>query len=173
MCTAWHHIICMVCEPGLRPCHARPSRVSSIVSAFGLSALRRIICISGLVMPGDIGHVGLRPLSASSASGLRPRWQHNHVLSRTHGRKGRTESPPPMGPPPTHVCLVRETRLLPPKAGRLASRSASKGSPLRDRIPWLSKGHVALALSGGCECPSSGSCSLWVVRVVTLIPLGP
>ena len=29
-----------------------------------------------------------------------------------------------MGPPPTHVCLVRETRLLPPKAGRLASRSA-------------------------------------------------
>ena len=29
-----------------------------------------------------------------------------------------------MGPRPTHVCLVRETRLLPPKAGRLASRSA-------------------------------------------------
>ena len=29
-----------------------------------------------------------------------------------------------MGPRPTHVCLFRETRLLPPKAGRLASRSA-------------------------------------------------
>ena len=37
---------------------------------------------------------------------------------------GRTHRPGPMGPRPTHVCLVRETRLLPPKAGRLASRSA-------------------------------------------------
>ena len=40
------------------------------------------------------------------------------------GRKARTERRGPKGPPPTHVCLVRETRLLPPKAGRLASRSA-------------------------------------------------
>ena len=49
----------------------------------------------------------------------------------------------------------------------------AKAVPPRDRMPWLSKGHVALALSGGCVCPSSGSCSLWVVRVVTLIPMGP
>ena len=54
-----------------------------------------------------------------------------------------------------------------------AREAVQRAVPLRDRIPWLSKGHVALALSGGCVCPSSGSCSLWVVRVVTLIPLGP
>ena len=38
--------------------------------------------------------------------------------------QGTTEPRGPKGPRPTHVCLVRETRLLPPKAGRLASRSA-------------------------------------------------
>ena len=44
-------------------------------------------------------------------------------LDVTDARQG-TERRGPKGPPPTHVCLVRETRLLPPKAGRLASRSA-------------------------------------------------
>ena len=50
------------------------------------------------------------------------------------------------------------------------AREESKGESPRGT------GHVALALSGGrvCVCASlSGSCSLWVVRVVTLIPLGP
>ena len=49
------------------------------------------------------------------------------VVALFFGRKARdarTERRGPMGPRPTHVCLVRETRLLPPKAGRLASRSA-------------------------------------------------
>ena len=56
------------------------------------------------------------------------RWSRcGRALSRTDTRTHthtHTERAPPMGPPPTHVCLVRETRLLPPKAGRLASRSA-------------------------------------------------
>ena len=46
------------------------------------------------------------------------------VVALFLGRKARTYKRGPMGPRPTHVCLVRETRLLPPKAGRLASRSA-------------------------------------------------
>ena len=46
------------------------------------------------------------------------------AVSKKDARDRRTERPGPMGPRPTHVCLVRETRLLPPKAGRLASRSA-------------------------------------------------
>ena len=48
-----------------------------------------------------------------------------------------TYRPGPMGPRPTHVCLVRETRLLPPKAGRLASRSAKPtldGSSLKNNL---------------------------------------
>ena len=50
--------------------------------------------------------------------------QRAGVVALFFGRDARTERPGPMGPRPTHVCLVRETRLLPPKAGRLASRSA-------------------------------------------------
>ena len=61
----------------------------------------------------------------------------NPALSRTQDTDGHTHGKaPPMGPPPTHVCLVRETRLLPPKAGRLASRSAKPtldGSSLTKR----------------------------------------
>ena len=58
---------------------------------------------------------------------LEPVWSRRcgRALSRTDTRtRTHTERAPPMGPPPTHVCLVRLTRLLPPKAGRLASRSA-------------------------------------------------
>ena len=52
--------------------------------------------------------------------------QRAGVVALFLGRKARqgTERRGPMGPRPTHLCLVRETRLLPPKAGRLASRSA-------------------------------------------------
>ena len=63
-----------------------------------------------------------------------PVWSRS-FLDGTHGR---TERRGPMGPRPTHVCLVRETRLLPPKAGRLASRSAKPtldGSSLVSLVP--------------------------------------
>ena len=61
-------------------------------------------------------------------------------LERKGRTDGRTERAPPMGPPPTHVCLVRETRLLPPKAGRLASRSAK---PTLDGSSLIMNGHGA------------------------------
>ena len=51
------------------------------------------------------------------------RWGRSRIRAQGKARQG-TERRGPMGPRPTHVCLVRETRLLPPKAGRLASRSA-------------------------------------------------
>ena len=79
-------------------------------------------------------------------------------LGHTHGTDGRTERAPPMGPPPTHVCLVRETRLLPPKAGRLASRSAKPtldGSSLI-RAPLLLLDHplvVAMLALQPPVCP--------------------
>ena len=76
----------------------------------------------------------LAPLSQTfTVRVANPESRCGRALFRTHGRTYRRG---PMGPRPTHVCLVRETRLLPPKAGRLASRSAKPtldGSSLNNR----------------------------------------
>ena len=91
------------------------SRRPSLRSAFAALSLR---CAQPVASPRH----SLRSVSLSRL-GREPRepvWSRS-FLDGTHGR---TERRGPKGPPPTHVCLVRETRLLPPKAGRLASRSA-------------------------------------------------
>ena len=79
--------------------------------------------------------------------------QRAGVVALFFGRDTRTERRGPMGPRPTHVCLVRETRLLPPKAGRLASRSAK---PTLDGSSLNSPSRPPDALLG---CYLSAGCS--------------
>ena len=104
---------CTVCEFRSRPVTRAPSLRSVAVLRCAQPSLRSA---RGFATP-------TRSAQSLSRLGREPRepvWSRS-FLDGTHGR---TERRGPMGPRPTHVCLVRETRLLPPKAGRLASRSA-------------------------------------------------
>ena len=107
-------------------------------------------------------------------SRLGSRIQRAGVVALFFGRDGRTDGRTytrgPMGPRPTHVCLVRETRLLPPKAGRLASRSAKPtldGSSLNNSCSFR-RGVLAKSLAWYLG-PVYMSLLLPVFRVISLI----
>ena len=102
-------------RPSLRSARGCATRQASPAVSLSLKrqaspAARTLSQLSSPISPG--GTINL----------TESRWGRSRI--RTQGTHGRTHRRGPKGPPPTHVCLVRETRLLPPKAGRLASRSA-------------------------------------------------
>mgnify|MGYP007005053438 CR=1 FL=1 len=135
---------CTVCEFAVSE-WPRPEKLAERASrVLATRSLRRTPSLRSLVLPRCAQSPSFAALSlrcaqpvASPRHSLRsvslsrlgreprePVWSRS-FLDVTDGRTDkRTERRGPKGPPPTHVCLVRETRLLPPKAGRLASRSA-------------------------------------------------
>ena len=123
-----HHSVIRAC--GLRPCRCHAQCVSShslasLTRAPSLRSVAVLRCAQPSLRSARGFATPLAPLSLSFT--VRSRTQRAGVVALFFGRdtrKARTHKRGPMGPRPTHVCLVRETRLLPPKAGRLASRSA-------------------------------------------------
>ena len=146
-----------MCEFAVSEC-PRPEKLAERASrVLGTRSLRRTPSLRSLVLPRCAQSPSFAALSlrcaqpvASPRHSLRSvslsrlgREPREPVWSRSFldGTHGRTERRGPKGPPPTHVCLVRETRLLPPKAGRLASRSAKPtldGSSLIKMVPITS-----------------------------------
>ena len=160
---------CTVCEFAVSE-WPRPEKLAERASrVLGTRSLRRTPSLRSLVLPRcaqspSFAALSLRCAQPSlrSARGfatpLAPLSLSFTVRSRTQrvgvvalffgrdGRKARTHKRGPMGPRPTHVCLVRETRLLPPKAGRLASRSAK---PTLDGSSLKTEGGEGGAGGGG------------------------